>query len=310
MPELPEVESIRLHLAKRLTGHKIINISYDWPKKFDWGKYSIDDLKKAKITGVRRLGKVIIIDLVIGQLGNWGIREKPKYLKTQEPSNLINLSILFHLKMTGQIILQIGKDRIAGGHPIPPLNLPVPNSTTRATFIFDDGHIMYFNDLRKFGWVKIMSTPEVEKEQLLEKLGPDPQTSDFSLSYFVKAINKKKGVVKVAIMDQTIAAGVGNIYASEALFFAKVKPDRKIISLTKKEIRAIYDGIVKALKTGLKYGGASVASYIKPDGNEGVYLKYAYVYNRKGKPCKICKTAIEKIKLGQRGTFFCPSCQK
>lgn len=283
MPELPEVESIKLHLDQKLKSRRFTDVNYDWPKKFIGDKNRI---LNSNIKKVRRLGKVLIFDLANG------------------------VSLLFHLKMTGQIILQKGNNRIAGGHPIPPLNRPVPNSTTRAIFTLDDGAVMYFNDLRKFGWVKIMSTEDVVKEPLVESLGPDPLTSDFSLGYFIDNLTRRKGIVKVVIMNQKLVAGVGNIYASEALFLAKVQPQRKLSTLTKNEIGAIYYGIIEALKTGVKHGGASVASYIKPDGNEGVYLKYAYVYNRKGEKCKICGTEIAKIKLAGRGTYFCPSCQK
>src|SRR3989344_1219397 len=121
MPELPEVESIRLHLEKKLISRKFIDLSYDWPKKFIGDKKQV---LNSKIIAVRRLGKVLIFDFAN------------------------NNSLLFHLKLTGQIILQKGKDRIAGGHPIPPLNRPVPNSTTRVIFNLDDGSVMYFNDLR------------------------------------------------------------------------------------------------------------------------------------------------------------------
>lgn len=283
MPELPEVESIRLHLEKKLIGRKFTDLSYDWPKKFIGEK---NNVLNSKIIAVRRLGKVLIFDFAN------------------------NNSLLFHLKLTGQIILQKGKDRIAGGHPIPPLNRPVPNSTTRVIFKLDDGSTMYFNDLRKFGWVKIMSTSDVEKEPLVESLGPDPLTGAFALNYFAEKLAKRSIPVKVAIMDQKLVGGVGNIYANEALFLAKVDPKRKASNLSEKEMEAVYKGIIGVLKTGVKYGGASAASYIKPDGEEGVYLKYAYVYNRAGEKCKICGTKIAKMKLGGRGTYFCPSCQK
>lgn len=283
MPELPEVESIRLHLEKRLIGRRIVKLSYDWPKKF------IGDSRlvlNTVIRQIRRLGKVLIFDFANNQ------------------------SLLFHLKLTGQIILQKDGNRIAGGHPIPPLNKPVPNSTTRVIFELDDGSKLYFNDLRKFGWVKIEATEKVMTESLLSSLGPDPLSPEFSLDYFKKSLAGKSTPIKVAIMDQKVAAGVGNIYANEALFLAKIHPARRVNSLNESELKAVYDGIILALKTGVKYGGASVASYLKPDAEEGIYLKYACVYNRAGEKCKRCGALIKKTKIGQRGSYFCPVCQK
>lgn len=282
MPELPEVESIRLHLVKRLIGRKIVNLSYDWPKKFMGDSQSI---LNTKITALRRFGKILVFDFANGK------------------------SILFHLKLTGQIILQKNGDRIAGGHPIPPLNQPVPNSTTRVILELDDGSKIYFNDLRKFGWVKISDTTDLTHDPLITNLGPDPLSPLFTLDFFERALGGKKVPIKVAIMDQKIASGVGNIYANEALFLAKINPERKVSSLSKDEIKAVFEGIIQALKTGIKYGGASASAYIKPDAEEGLYLKYAYVYNREGEQCKVCGSIILKKKIGQRGTYFCPNCQ-
>ena len=284
MPELPEVETIRLQLAKKIIGLKITDFEVDSPKIFLGNKAQM--LGK-EVCGLRRFAKVLVIDL-----------DGTK-------------SLLIHLKMTGQLIYQKNSERVAGGHPIPPLNLPVPNKTTHAIFTFNNGAKLYFNDLRKFGWVKLVATDGSEIAELEKEFGIEPPSSKFTLDYFSGKLAKYKNrPVKLAIMEQSLAPGVGNIYASEALFLAKLNPNRKVSSLTEAETKQLYSGIRNALTTGLKHGGASSSSYIKPDGERGFYLDYAAVYNREGEKCKRCGGVIKKEKLGQRGTYWCPNCQK
>ena len=236
MPELPEVTVITGQLNKKLKGLTLESIEYDWSKKFYWGKFSIDDLRGAKVLGIRRLGKVVIIDLVRRQVGQWvGGQNKPTNLLTHKPTDLC---ILIHLKLTGQLIYQDAKTRIAGGHPIPPLNLPVPNKTTRVTVTFtNDGHL-YFNDIRKFGWVKIVESEESKvKEAIGMELGPDPLVMSFE--EFRERLEKKgQSRIKKLLMDQTFIAGVGNIYSDEALWRAKIHPRRSAISLKPLEVTA------------------------------------------------------------------------
>lgn len=283
MPELPEVETIRLQLAKKIVGLKITDFEVDTPKIFSGNK---SQLLGRKIKGLRRFAKVLVIDLDS------------------------KLSILIHLKMTGQLIYQKGSERVAGGHPIPPLNLPVPNKTTHAVFTFDNGAKLFFNDLRKFGWVKLVDTKGQEIAELEKEFGIEPLSSKFTIEYFSEKLKKYKNrPVKLAIMEQSLTPGVGNIYASEALFLAKLNPNRKVSSLTNTEVWNLYSGVKNALAIGLKYGGASASSYIKPDGERGVYLDYANVYNKEDEKCKRCGAIIQKEKIGQRGTYFCPKCQ-
>ena len=284
MPELPEVETIRIQLSEKIVGLKITDFSVDTPKIFSGER---QNLLGRKITGLRRFAKVLVIDLEGGY------------------------SILIHLKMTGQLIYQKNSDRIAGGHPVPPLNLPVPNKTTHAIFTFENSAKLFFNDLRKFGWVKLVKTDGKEIRQLVEEFGVEPLSVKFTFDYFsLKLAKFKNRPVKLAIMEQSLTPGVGNIYASEALFLAKLAPNRKVSSLTQIEIKNLYSGIKQALTTGLKHGGASAAAYIKPDSTLGVYLNYANVYNRAGEKCKRCGSIIKKEKIGQRGTYFCPACQR
>ena len=323
MPELPEVTVIVNGLNKKLKGLVLRSIEYDWPKKFYWNGFSIKDLKGARIIGVRRLGKVVVIDLVTRPLGHWVARKKknPSNQVTQKPRNL---SILIHLKLTGQLIYEhqdkqslrsstssagLRKTRIAGGHPIPPLNQPVPNKTTRVTFAFTNNGYLYFNDMRKFGWVKIVSSREDEvKKAIGMELGPDPLV--MSYEQFRECLEKKKqGRIKKTLMDQSVIAGVGNIYSDEALWRAKIHPKRSIISLSDAEFKALYKGLRESLQISIEKGGSSANSFVDSGGERGLYLSFGKAYHMTGKPCARCKTPIKREKMDGRSAHFCPSCQ-
>jgi len=284
MPELPEVETIKRGLEKEVIGSKLISVETDNPKKFIGDK---EEIIGAKIKDVRRRAKVLIIDF----------------------DN--NNSLLVHLKMTGQLIFEDKNGgRIKGGHPIPPLNLPVPNKSTHAVFKFDLG-VLYFNDIRKFGWLLVTKTKDIELLSFFVGLGPEPLESGFSKDKLKELLIRKKNLkIKPTLMDQKTLSGIGNIYADEALFLAKIHPEERISNLVDADYLALYKGIVKALKTGIKHKGASDSSYVDLGGEKGVFLTYANVYHRTGMECKVCKTQIERIVVGGRGTHFCPKCQK
>ena len=299
MPELPEVTVIVNGLNKKLKGLVLESIEYDWPKKFYWGKFSIKDLRGAKITGVDRRGKVVVIN-------------------TDK-----KITILIHLKLTGQLIYQDAKTRIAGGHPIPPLNLPSPNKTTRVTFDFGNGgptssrkvglggaSHLYFNDMRKFGWVKIAGSEESKvKEAIGMDLGPDPLKMKYE-EFEARIKKKPQARIKKLLMDQSFIAGVGNIYSDEGLWRAKIHPKRSAISLSPLEIRKLYDGIRESLKLAIDKGGSSANSYVDSGGERGLYLSFAKAYHMTGKPCARCKTLIVREKMDGRSAHFCPNCQK
>lgn len=315
MPELPEVTVIVNSLNRKIKGLVLESIEYDWPKKFflgrrpggrsgPEGKYNVKDLKGARVLGVERRGKVVLINL-----------QKAKRLKTKasgvSPSALdLELSILIHLKLTGQLIYQDKKTRIAGGHPIPPLNLPSPNKTTRVTFAFTNGGHLYFNDMRKFGWVKIVEADEREiKEAIGAELGPDPLL--MKLEEFRQRL-KAKGQrrIKQLLMDQTFVSGVGNIYSDEALWLAKVHPARSVASLKDAEIQAVFEGIRKSMKLAIEKGGSSANSFVDSSGEKGLFLTFANAYHMTGKPCKRCGSLIVRKKMDGRSAHFCPNCQE
>ncbi len=239
----------------------------------------------AKIVSTRRFGKVTVIDL----------------------NN--NYSILSHVKLTGQFIYrgpnlknpaELSK-KVVGG---------VPGPHTQVIFNLDKGGILYYNDIRRFGWIRIEKTVDVEKEKFISKLGPEP-FKDLTLDLFKGILSKTKRNIKVVLMDQTKMGGVGNIYANDALWLASINPKRPATSLTSKEQKELYDAIIKVLKEGIKYGGASELAFVTPDGAEGKYQNHTLAYGHEGEPCERCHKAIfEKYFLSGRGTYVCPVCQK
>lgn len=299
MPELPEVTVIVNSLDKKLKGLVLSDVEFDWPRKFYWNKFSIDDLKGARVVGVRRLGKVVIIDLT-----------KDEGLKTNAKKSVSRFSILIHLKLTGQLIYLDAKTRIAGGHPIPPLNLPVPNKTTRVTFSFNNRGNLFFNDLRKFGWVKIVqSNQEQITKAIGAELGPDPLVISYE-QFCERLVKRGQMRIKKLLMDQSFISGVGNIYSDEALWRAKVHPKRSAVSLKEEEIKALFKGIVESLKLAIEKGGSSASAFVNSQGERGLYLTFAKAYHMTGKPCERCKTPIVREKMDGRSAHFCPSCQR
>lgn len=281
MPELPEVESIRLQLEKFIVGHVFEELEIRHPK------YEIKE--KDKIIGrrfmsVRRFGKALVIDL----------------------DN--DYSLVAHVKMTGQFIYQgpnlkatpIYTKKVVGG---------VPGKHTHMIFHLDRGGILYFNDYRRFGWVKLVRSEELKNDSFVGKLGPE-FLKDMTESKFLEALSGSKKPIKTLLMDQGKMAGVGNIYANDALWMAKIDPKKQALNLSKTEVARLYKSIEAVLREGIKRGGASELAFVTPDGSEGNYQNFTLVYGRENLPCKVCKTPIKKIKLGARGTYFCPVCQR
>lgn len=287
MPELPEVETIRRELARILIGKTIKTAQVLWPKAvapLGTERFTFL-LQKKKVVGLSRLAKILIIDL-----------EGPA-------------SLAFHLKMTGQLIFKSKGKTIVGGHPAPEDEKVLPNSHTRLIISFSDGSKLYFNDMRKFGWARLID--DTETKLLVGHIGPDPLTKDFTVSYLSQIIKKYPGrSVKQILMDQSLIAGIGNIYSDEATFLAGVRPDRKAKTLSPAIVKKLHKSIVKVLKLSIQKKGTSSRNYRRSNGKEGGFVPYLNVYGRGGKPCKACGTIIKKIKHNGRGTVYCPYCQK
>ncbi len=290
MPELPEVETIRLSLAKKIIGLSIKKIEILNPKTFQGDSQKVIN---QKILNVWRRGKGLGIDFENGQ------------------------TLLFHLKMSGQVIVTQNETRktqyekrFVGGHPTKDMLAELPNKSTRVIFYLSDGQTMFFNDQRKFGWIKILDRQSLQLDKFLNNLGPEPLTKDYSwLHLKTNLLKHPKTVVKVGLLDQSVVAGVGNIYACEGCFNAGIDPRTKITDLTDEQFKKLHQGVIQALQDGVKYGGSTKTHFVDSDGKKGLFLDYAKVYNRDKKPCMHCQTPIKKIKLGGRGTFFCPQCQ-
>ncbi|MDP3726711.1 MAG: DNA-formamidopyrimidine glycosylase [bacterium] len=196
------------------------------------------------------------------------------------------------------------------GHPIPFAGTTLPAKTTHVIFTFSDGSKLFYNDVRKFGWIKIIRTSEVAKLKIITEFGPEPLTSKFTEEKFKKTASASKSPIKTLLMDQKKIAGVGNIYANEALFDAGIDPRRKAKKLSNEEIKKLYASILKVLKEGIKYGGSSENAYVDALGGRGKMQEHFKVYGKDGEKCPKCKGVIKRIALGGRGTFFCPKCQE
>ncbi len=297
MPELPEVTVIVNSLNRKIRGLAFKSVSYDWPKKFLWGELSEKDLKGAKVIDIGRRGKVIVINSrgTNGTKGSKGTK---------------SFSILIHLKLTGQLIYQDKETRITGGHPIPPLNLPSPNKTTRATFEFTNGGHLYFNDMRKFGWVKIVPSDDAKiREAIGNELGPDPLKMKFE-DFRDRLKKKPQSRIKKLLMDQTFVAGIGNIYSDESLWRAKIHPARPVVGLSDGEIKALFKGIRDSMNLAIAKGGSSANSFVDSGGEKGLFLTFAKAYHMTGRPCARCGTPIARKKMDSRSAHFCPNCQR
>lgn len=291
MPELPEVETIKIGLQK-IIGLKIAKIQILSPKSFIGDVILVEG---KKVLNVWRKAKILGIDLDSSK------------------------SLLIHLKMTGQLVLQdeekkkarLPAGRFIGGHPTPDMTNPMPNYHTRVIFKFSNNFNLYFNDQRKFGWIRIIDSGKLTMDNSLKNLGPEPLEKKFTWQILKQNLLRHKNMhIKVAIMDQSVVSGVGNIYASEACFNAKINPEIKVFKLTDAQFKKLHHGMIKSLQDGIKYGGSTKTHFVDAEGHKGYFLDYAYVYGKDKYPCKTCKSIIKKITLGGRGTYFCPLCQK
>lgn len=280
MPELPEVETIKLGLQKYLIGKKIVGVEVKLRKIFSGDE---ENIIGAKITSIDRFGKGLVINLNNGY------------------------SIAAHIKLTGQFVYRDSttvKLKLS-----PKVRGKLPNKWTHVAFKLNNESILYYNDLRKFGWIKVIKTKDLKTIPFFRDLGPEP-LSNLTMKQFNSIASSSNSAIKPLIMNQKKIGGIGNIYANDALFDAKILPSRKAKDLTDTEIKKLYNSILEVLKKGLENGGASELNFVNALGQEGKYQHHFLAYGQDGKPCSRCKTIIKKIFLGGRGTYFCPNCQK
>ena len=288
MPELPEVETVRRGLETLIIGRVIRSVGVlDSPKSFPNAKADVEEfLINSEISAVRRRAKVLLIDL------------SSEY------------TLVIHLKMTGQLVYR-GEQVFGAGHPNDSLIGELPDRSTRVMIEFMDNSWLYFNDQRKFGWVKLMPTIEVPNIDFMKKVGPEPLEVDFTPELFTaRFARRSKTNIKAALLDQTVVAGVGNIYADESLWGARISPKRKVADVTPAEFVELYHELRHVMNLAIEKGGSTDKNYVNAEGKRGSYMDFARVFRREGQPCPRCSTTIEKIKWAGRGTHLCPNCQK
>ncbi|MFA5368590.1 MAG: DNA-formamidopyrimidine glycosylase [Candidatus Paceibacterota bacterium] len=289
MPELPEVETIVRGLKKEVLNRTFLNI---WTDTLRLVKYpNFKDFKKniigRKILNIQRRGKNILFCL------------DKEYV------------LLIHQKMTGHLLVGKWKNNkskwIAENRG--PLFVDKINNYLHFIFFLDDGRQIALSDVRKFAKVELWKKEELINSKGFSSLGPEPLSDSFTLLKFKALFVKKIGEAKKVLMDQSFIAGIGNIYASEILWEARIHPKSRIEYLNEEDIKNLYKAIKKILKKGIKAGGASLSDFRDVYGNEGGFQKLAKVYQREGDLCLICGSKIKRIVIGQRGTFYCPKCQ-
>jgi formamidopyrimidine-DNA glycosylase len=287
VPELPEVETIKNDLAEVLVGEQITDVTVRLPKIVKSNPRTFRrDVKGQHIGSLARRGKLLIVEL----------EGSDRY-------------ILIHLKMTGQLIYRRGAHVIAGGHSqgIMPID-NLPNAYSHVIFSLADGSQLFFNDLRQFGYIKVVNAQEKEDE--LSVYGVEPLAEVFTADLLRERLAKRKVAVKSVLLDQSVIAGLGNIYVDEACFYAGVRPTRRADRLTRAEIDKLHTGIQQVIRLAIKHRGTTFNNYRDAHGRTGNFVRRLNVYGRGGEPCRQCGTSITKIKSGGRGTTYCPKCQR
>lgn len=278
MPELPEVETVRRGLKKFILKKKLVRTEICCEKSF------IGEPVSGVVTELRRYGKALVIDLDSG----W--------------------SLMVHLRMTGQLIYD-GVERYAAGHPSENFVAKLPNKQTRVVLEFEEG-TLYFNDQRKFGFIKVMPTGEVEQDKFIQSLAPEPWVMGDD-EFYARLQRHAKAPIKAVLLDQKIICGLGNIYADEALFAAGILPTRLAGKVGHDEAVRLLTAAQEVMDRSIASGGSTMATYVKADGTKGDYLeKFAQVFRREGQPCVRCGAEIVKTRVAGRGTHICPGCQK
>lgn len=324
MPELPEVETVRRGLSQLIEQKVVKSVKvFDSPKSFPNDPHAVEQfLYGATIVHVCRRAKVLLIDLST------------------------DYTLVIHLKMTGQLVFIKDKEglapplesranpdsslhplklvqgtragatkspsiRFGAGHPNDSLIGELPDKSTRVAIEFTDGSHVYFNDQRKFGWIKLYPTLEVPNIPFMQRVGPEPLEDSFTSAEFVPRIRRRNNTtIKAAILDQTVLAGVGNIYADESLWGAKIHPATRVRDVSDEQLAQLLDEIKYVMNLSIEKGGSTDRNYVNAEGKRGSYIDFARVFRKEGQPCpRHPDVLIEKIRVAGRGTHICPICQ-
>ncbi len=287
MPELPEVETVRLQLLYKVLNKPIAKVKVFNPKTVANNAKFPSILKGKSFAHVDRIGKLLIFSFAGEQ----------------------SLFLLTHLKMTGQFFYQDKGAIQGGGHTMSESDLRnLPNKHTRVAIYFADDSALFFNDMRKFGYMHLADAEAVARAK--SRFGQELIDPNFDNESFFNAIQKRKTPIKATLLDQTFVAGLGNIYVDEALFIAKVRPDRITNLVTKKEALAIAKASNAVMSKSIEVGGTTFQSFADTNGHIGNYKSFLKVFGKQNTPCAKCKTMIVKTRVAGRGTHFCPTCQK
>lgn len=269
MPEMPEVETIRRDLVPQLVGRRIIESEVRWPGTIQG--HAPREFR-SRLLGRRVEG--------IGRRGKYFLFDLSE-----------GLTMIVHLGMTGQLLTRLPGVRAEGW--------------VRVAFGLSGSRGLWFIDPRKFGRIFLVE----DRDTVLGRLGPEPLEDRFTARQLAQLLERRSGVLKPLLLNQSFLAGVGNIYGDEALHAARIRPDRKADSLRPDEVVRLHRGIRRALQRGLRDAGSSVDFYRRPDGSQGTHQEHFLVFRRTGQACPRCGTAIERMVLGGRSTHYCPGCQ-
>lgn len=288
MPELPEVETVRIGLSRLLVGLTMLEVTHDYPKSFPNSDEAVQSfLLGAKVTAVKRRAKVLIIEFSSGY------------------------ALVIHLKMTGQLVFQGKAVRFGAGHPNQSLVGLLPDKSTRVVFELNSGNKLFFNDQRKFGWVRLLPSTEVSDIDFFKKVGPEPLATGFTWQVPRDRLKRRLNTtIKAALLDQTVVAGIGNIYADESLWGAYLHPETRVRDLAAADYQHLHEALIEVLQLAIDKGGSTDRTYVDAEGKAGSYLRFARVFRREGQACPRCGTTILKLRVAGRGTHICPRCQR
>jgi formamidopyrimidine-DNA glycosylase len=283
MPELPEVETLRRELERDLVGRRIVSADLLTPKILSGVEgWTLNDVVGASFVAARRRAKYLILDLSNG------------------------MSLVIHLSLSGQIVHERAQGgRTFGGHPVPAYDLPLPHKQTHVILRLDDGSVFFLTDIRKFAHLWVVPTSDVGTVVPDERLGVEIESPDFSLAEFTKRLKRRASArLKPLLLDQSVVAGLGNIYVDESLWGARLHPEQTAGSLTDEQIAALYESIREVIGIALREG---VARILNGRAVEGATLPR--IHGREGQPCPRCGATIVKTRVVGRGTYLCPVCQ-
>ncbi|KRL61363.1 DNA-formamidopyrimidine glycosylase [Latilactobacillus fuchuensis] len=272
MPELPEVENVRRGLAELVIGKTVKDIQILWSKiVVNPDEVFLDGLVDRQIIGVDRRGKYLLIRFDH------------------------DLTVVSHLRMEGK-------------YEVDDQSAPVTKHT-HVIFEMTDGTQLRYLDTRKFGRMQLIETGQEMTVAGLKTLGPEPTPATFDVHQFYQALQKHHKAIKPLLLDQKVVSGLGNIYVDETLWLSQIHPETPADLLTQAEVQKLHDDIITELQLAINSGGTTVNTFLNATGHAGAFQEMLHVYGKKGEPCERCQTPIEKIKVAQRGTHFCPHCQ-